>query len=122
MSVLPEVSEKLAVRYEYFPTQWQLVVWRNWGYVSASRISKALGTNEENIRQAAEMLGLNPEQPVDLEWEKRGFLTIIRDNWNICTYEQIMTLLDISAEELAFILKEDDFMWVKLGGMKPEVI
>lgn len=118
MSVLPEVSEQQAIIYDYFPTTWQAVVWRNWGYVPVERIAEALGTSSGKICEAAEALGLNPDEPVNPLWEKRGFLTTIRENWHLCTYEQILTLLNISAEELAFILKEDDFMWIKLGGMK----
>lgn len=121
MSILPKPSDKQAIPYEYFPTPWQAVVWRNWGYVPAERIAKALETSKENIQKAAEALGLNPNEPVNEAWEKRGFLTLIRNNWHICTYEQIMTLLNLSEEALAFILKEDDFMWVKLGEMKPTV-
>lgn len=121
MSVLPEVSEQQAIIYDYFPTTWQAVVWRNWGYVPVERIAEALGTSSGKICEAAEALGLNPDEPVNPLWEKRGFLTTIRENWHLCTYEQILTLLNISAEELAFILKEDDFMWIKLGGMKPAV-
>lgn len=121
MSILPEVSDVRAIEYEYFPTRWQAVVWRNWGYVSVERIAKALATSCEKIREAAEILGLNPEEPVNEAWEKRGFLTIIRNNWHLCTYEQILILLNISEEALAFILKEDDFMWIKLGSLKPMV-
>ncbi len=121
MSILPEVSDVRAIKYDYFPTRWQAVVWRNWGYVPVEKIAKALGTSSENIREAAEVLGLNPAETVNPAWGKRGFLTIIRENWHLCTYEQILILLNISDEELAFILKEDDFMWIKLGGMKPMV-
>lgn len=121
MSVLTEVSDIKAIKYDYFPTPWQAVVWRNWGYIPVERIATALGTSCEQIQEAAEMLGLDAEEPVNEMWEKRGFLTTIRENWHLCTYEQILTLLNISDEELAFILKEDDFMWIKLGGMKPMV-
>lgn len=121
MSVLPKVSEVKAIEYQYFPTPWQAVVWRNWGYIPAERIAKALKTSSEHICEAAKQLGLNPQEPVNESWQKRGFLTTIRDNWHLCTYDQILTLLDISDEELAFILKEDDFMWIKLGSMKPMV-
>lgn len=121
INVLPEVSEKQAIKYDYFPTAWQAVVWRNWGYLPVERIAKALQTTVDNIKEAAEMLGLNPEEPVDFVWEKRGYLTLIRDNWHLCTYEQILTLLNLSEETLAFILKEDDFMWFKLGNLKPAV-
>ena len=121
MSILTEVSDKKAINYEYFPTRWQAVVWRNWGYVPVERIAKALKTSCGNIREAAAELGLNPNEPTNEIWEKRGFLTLIRANWHLCTYQQILTLLNMSEEDLAFILKEDDFMWTKLGDMKPKV-
>lgn len=121
MSALPQVSNKKAVLYDYFPTVWQTVIWRNWGYIPVDRIAAALETSCENIYCAATQMGLDENEPVNPMWEKRGYLTTIRDNWHICTYEQLMILLNISAEELAFILKEDDFMWVKLGNEKPQV-
>ena len=121
MSVLPKVSEKLALNYDYFPTAWQAVLWRNWGYVPVARLAKALDTTVLELKNAAELMGLNPEQEANEIWLKRGYLTIIRNNWHLCSYEQILTLLDITAEELAFILKEDDFFWVKLGCLKPSV-
>ena len=119
MNILPEVSSNKAIDYKYFPTHWQAVVWRNWGYVPVERIATALDASCKIIKEAAKELGLNPEESVNEAWEKRGFLTLIRNNWHLCTYEQILTLLNISAEQLAIILKEDDFMWVKLGEMKP---
>ncbi|MBQ2986074.1 MAG: hypothetical protein IJE23_01180 [Tyzzerella sp.] len=121
MNSLPEISDVRAIQYEYFPARWQAVVWRNWGYVPVKRIAAALGTSCEEIQDAAATLGLNPKEQVNEAWEKRGYLTIIRNNWHLCTYKQILTLLNISAEELAFILKEDDFMWIKLGSLKPLV-
>ena len=121
MSILPKVSEKQAIQYSYFPTTWQAVVWRNWGYVEATRIAEALDTSVGNVKEAAKDLGLVPDIVVGDVWTKRGYLTIIRNNWHLCSYEQIQTLLGITAEELAFILKEDDFMWVKLGELKPQV-
>ena len=121
MNILPEVSKKQAIKYDYFPTAWQAVVWRNWGYLPIERIAKALKATVKEIKEAAKMLGLNPNEVINPMWEKRGYLTIIRNNWHLCTYEQILILLNLSEEALAFILKEDDFMWVKLGNMKPAV-
>lgn len=119
--MLPKASDAKAIKYDYFPTPWQAVIWRNWGYVPVERIARVLDTSCDVIRESAKMLGLNPEEPADEVWDKRGYLTIIRNNWHLCTYEQILILLNLSEEELAFILKEDDFMWVKLGEMKPKV-
>ncbi len=121
MSVLPKVSEKSAINYDYFPTAWQAVLWRNYGYVPLSRIAKVLKTSETELEMAAELMGLESQQDANEIWLKRGYLTIIRNNWHLLSYEQILTLLDISDEELAFILKEDDFLWVKLGCLKPSV-
>ena len=121
MSVLPKVSEKKALVYDYFPTAWQAVLWRNWGYVPAKRLAKALDTTVLELKKTAELMGLNPEQEVDENWLKRGYLTIIRNNWHLCSYEQILTFLDITDKELAFVLKEDDFFWIKLGCLKPSV-
>lgn len=122
MGILPEISKEKAAKYDYFPTTWQAVIWRNWGYIPVERIASAIGTDCETVRSSAKLMGLNPDETVNSEWERRGYLTIIRNNWNLCTYEQIMQLLDISEKQLAFILKEDDFLWIKLGSMKPYVI
>lgn len=122
MGLLPPVSDKKALNYEYFPTKWQAIIWRNWGYVPVERIAEVLGTTIEIVKQTAKMMGLDPEQSANPIWEKRGFLTLIRNNWHLCTYEQILTLLNISEETLAFILKEDDFMWCKLGELKPQLV
>lgn len=121
MSVLPEVSELRAIRYEYFPTVWQNVIWRNWGYVPIERLAKILDASCEELKRAAELMGLDPEETVKEIWEKRGYITLIRNNWHLCTYEQLLVLLNMTEETLAFILKEDDFLWVKLGFIKPLV-
>lgn len=111
---------KKTLNYDYFPSTWQAVVWRNWGYIPVERIAKAIEASEADIKQAAKELGL-PDMEPDLTWLKRGYLTIIRNNWMICTNEQICTLLEMTEDKLDFILKEDDFFWIKLGSFKPEV-
>ena len=87
------------IDYKYFPTTWQAVIWRNWGYVPVERIAKAIDTTEENVKNAAKELGLMEVEP-DVAWLKRGYLTIIRNNWMICTNEQICTLLEITQDKL----------------------
>ncbi|MHB9031425.1 MAG: hypothetical protein ACYC6L_00105 [Anaerolineae bacterium] len=121
MEALPATSTIPAVRYPHFPSTWQAVVWRNWGLVPVSRLAKALGAAELEIRAAAAQLGLDPDLEANPAWLVRGYLTIIRENWHLCTFEQLLILLDIPAETLAFILKEDDFLWHKMGQLKPQV-
>ncbi|NLF94468.1 MAG: hypothetical protein GX564_11340, partial [Oligosphaeraceae bacterium] len=42
-------------------------------------------------------------------------------NWHLLSYEQLLQLLGWTAEKLEFILREDDFLWHKLGNAKPQL-
>src|SRR5438094_807185 len=64
-------------------------------------------------------MGLPPEEAVPARYRSRLYLTIIRRNWHLLPYEQLLELLEMSPDQLAEILREDDFLWVKLGGLKP---
>lgn len=116
------MREQRAVSFPYFPTPWQAVIWQNWGYIPAERIASILSTDKTTVRTEAERLGLDPHASIVPMWQKRGYLTTIRENWHLCTNEQIMELLQLSEKDFSFILKEDDFLWVKLGYFKPEVV
>jgi hypothetical protein len=52
--------------------------------------------------------------------QARSYITVIKRNWHLLPYEQLLVLLDWTAERLAFTLREDDFLWIKLGSLKPE--
>lgn len=119
MGVLPEVSDRAPVAYDYFPTVWQAVLFRNWGLMPVERLAAVLGTDESTLREEAEKLGLDGKADADENWITRGYLTIIRENWHLLPFEDICTLLNITDEHLAFLLKEDDFMWHKMGQVKP---
>lgn len=112
---------KPSATYPHFPAPAFAVIFRNWGLVPAARIALALDTTEAAVRRAAARMGLDPDAGVSPLWRKRGFLTVIRNNWNLCDYDQIMALLDMTDEQLEFTLREDDFMWDKMGSLKPVV-
>ena len=114
-------ATKPAVECRHFPTTWQAVLWRNWGMVPLERLAKALRTTSEKLLQAGGMMGLSLDESQCDKWLTRGYLTIIRQNWHLLSYDQILTILDWTAEKLDFILREDDFFWIKLGCMKPAV-
>ena len=97
------------------------MIWRNWGLVEVSRIAKALDSDEDTVSNWAARMGLDPHPSVSPLWRQRGFLTVIRNNWNLCDYDQILALLDMTDEQLEFTLREDDFMWDKMGSLKPVV-
>lgn len=102
-----------------FPVKWQSVIFRNYGFVSSDKLADVLRCDEETVRREAQRLGLIGEFfPCD--WEKKGYISIIRNNWFLLPYSQLVNLLGITEERLEFILENDDFLSVKLGKFKPE--
>ncbi len=89
--------------------------------ITSVRLAEVLGTSEFNINQLAEAMGLSVNRNVQQNlWLQHGYMTILRNNWHLLPYEQLLTLLGWSAEKMAYILKEDDFCWNKLGRLKPK--
>jgi hypothetical protein len=117
--VLPVGDAPLPVPAAHFPTPLHAVIWRNWFMVQPERIARAAGTDADKVRDIAEAMGLPREPEVSPQWKRRGYITIVRRNWHLVPYEQLLTLLDMSADELAFSLREDDGLYIKLGSHKP---
>ncbi len=101
----------------YFPSSYHAAIFRLWETTSAERIANALESTLEDVLEAAEKMGL-PKQKCSPEWEKRGYISIIKSVWHILPYEQILKLLNWSEEKFSNILKDEDFLYVKLGNVK----
>lgn len=115
-----ENGRKEAIDYDYFPHRQYAFVWRNWTVVPKDKIAQILSTSVENVEALATSMGLPAEQSVEPEWATtRGYITVLRRNWHILPYEQLTQLLGMSREELKFRLIEDDFLFTKLGKIKP---
>jgi len=117
--ILPAGNARPALELKHFPDRLHAFVWRNWEMVSLERMAQVLGTRPEKVRQTGESMGLPPHSRPPAEYQQRGYISIIRRNWHLLPYEQLLTLLDWDAEKLAFTLKEDDFLLIKLGSFKP---
>jgi hypothetical protein len=117
---LPVGANPPALEFAHFPTRMHALVWRNWNLVETDRIAKVLETSAENVRAAAASMGLPAEVKVPANFRTRLYLSIIRRNWHLLPYEQLLTLLDMSSEQLSQTLREDDFLWIKLGSLKPK--
>jgi len=117
--VLPSGSAPPAIEFTHFPDRLHAFVWRNWELVSAERMAKVLETTPENVHKIGSSMGLPTHLAFTEGYEQRAYITIIRRNWHLLPYEQLLTLLDWDAEKLAFTLREDDFLWIKLGSLKP---
>lgn len=114
MSISPAPTIGKTLPVSHFPTDFQTAIFRLWECVPCAQIAKVLKTSPDNIYTAAKAMGL-PEQEFLTEWHDRGYISIIRAMWNLMPYEQILELLDYTEERLNFILKEDDFLGIKLG-------
>ncbi len=117
--VLPASSSPAPIEFKHFPDRLHAFVWRNWEMVSLERMAGVLGTTPEKVRQVGESMGLPAHRTPPAEYQRRGYITIIRRNWHLLPYDQLLQLLGWDAEKLAFTLREDDFLWVKLGNLKP---
>ncbi len=122
--VLPHGTAPAAIVSRHFPDRVHEFVWRNWNAVEPAKLAKILSATTPDITAMAESMGL-PRSGADTTrtaqlLRERGYITLIRRNWHLLPYEQLLELLEMTPERLAFALREDDFLWVKLGNLKPK--
>ena len=115
-----EPCEKPAMGCAPFPDRMSAYVWRNWGLVDKALLAETVGAKPEDLTAIAGQMGLEPDPVVLPEWRRKGYITIVRRNWHLLPYDQLLKVLDMTREELRFSLMEDDFLWVKLGRIKPK--
>ncbi|MBQ6472670.1 MAG: hypothetical protein IJJ33_11850 [Victivallales bacterium] len=109
-----------ALPLNHFPARWQAVVFRNWGMVPSERLARVLRCTVAEVTEAARQMGLPPADATEIEkWTRLGYLSIIRQNWDLLNYAGLLQLLDWSREKLIKVLREEDFLWHKLGNTKP---
>ncbi len=118
-SQLPEGPALDPVSAPHFPDRMHAFIWRNWGLVPVERLAAVLEAEPQQVRAVALAMGLPDWPPLDEHKRRRCYITLIRRNWHLLPYEQLLQLLDWTEEELAYTLREDDFLWAKLGGLKP---
>ena len=114
--MLPEIRDVQPLPY-FTPQKWQTVLLRNYGLVEPSRLAAVLEMDEETLVYEATRLGLD-KITYDPSWKKLGYINIIKANWHLVPYEQLLMLLDMDEGTLDYCLKEDDFLGIKLGSFK----
>ena len=115
-----EPCTQAAVDCAPFPDRMSAYVWRNWFVVPHARLAAAVGASEAELEGVAVEMGLPAKVDVLPEWRRRGYITVVRRNWHLLDYPQLLQVVDMTREELAFSLMEDDFLFVKLGNLKPK--
>ena len=114
--MLPTVKNVKELEYST-PQKWQTVLLRNFGLVDTALLASVLGTDKETLLIEAKRLGIDAIK-YDARWRSLGYINIIKNNWHILPYSQLLELLGMDEEELAYCLKEDDFLAIKLGSFK----
>ncbi len=114
MISLPQPTAGKHLKVSHFPTAYQILIFRLWEMIPASKLAEVIKTTEANVVKAAADMGLGVQKNLD-QWHTRGYISILKAVWNLLPYEQIYTLLDWDADRLSFCLREDDFLAGKLG-------
>jgi len=108
-----------AIVEDHFPNRLCQFIWRNWALVNTDRIAEVAGTTPRNILRLGAAMGLPAKPTITSDQLRRIYVTVIRQNWHLLPTGQLTQLLGWDAEKLAFTLKEDDFLDIKLGRDKP---
>ena len=102
-----------------FPDRMSAYVWRNWFLVPHDRLAATVGAAEAELEKVAAEMGLPAKVDVLPAWRRQGYITVLRRNWHLLDYPQMLKLLGMTRRQLYFSLMEDDFLWHKLGQLKP---
>jgi hypothetical protein len=119
VSELPAGPAPEPVCFPHFPDRLHAFVWRNWPLVPVERMARVVGARPEDIARLGRAMGLGERPRIAPGQQGRSYLTIIKRNWHLLPYGQLLELLGWTAEQLAYTLREDDFFFIKLGSLKP---
>lgn len=119
LSDLPAGPAPEPVSIPHFPDRLHAFVFRNWQLVPAERMAQVIGASREQVVQLGRAMGLAGPPRISRDQFRRSYVTIIRRNWHLVPYEQLLKLLGWDAGRLAYTLREDDFLYIKLGSLKP---
>jgi hypothetical protein len=119
IAILPHGPAAPAIASQHFPDRVHEFVWRNWDAVPPAKIAEVIGASVDEVTAVAVSMGLPEAVSVPPAMRERGYVSLIRRNWHLLPYEQLLQLLDMTPERLDVMLREEDFLWIKLGRTKP---
>lgn len=117
--VAPEGAPPPEVMFEHMPDRLHAYVWRNWNLVPTKTLADTVGATEQQIASIARSMGLPDNRPIPEKFRRQAYITIVRRNWHLLPVDQLLKLINMTPEEFAFGLREDDVLLIKLGGSKP---
>ena len=98
--VLPPENNLPPLESRYFPDRLHAFVWRNWNAVEPAKLAKILHTSVDNVQALAASMGLPPDAAVGPEMRARGYITLLRRNWHLLPYDQLMELVEMTPQRL----------------------
>lgn len=110
---LPGIGKE-PVEFLHFPTKECAFVFRALEFFSYEKIAQILETTPDKIRELGLAMGIGSDRKDDV-WLKKGYITIIRSMWHLLPYEQLLQLLETDADAFAILLREEDFLDIKLS-------
>jgi hypothetical protein len=119
LAELPAGPAPEPVSFPHFPDRLHAFVWRNWPLVPLERMARVVRARPADLARLGHAMGLRGPPRIPRGQQTRSYLTIIKHNWHLLPYEQLLELLDWTPEQLAYTLREDDFFFIKLGSLKP---
>src|SRR5690348_2045015 len=94
------------VTIPHFPSRLHAYVWRNWQLVPVERLAQVVGAQPDDIMRLGRAMGLPTPRPVGEDQWRRSLITIIRRNWHLLPYEQLLALVGWTEGQLVFALRE----------------
>ena len=99
-TVLPQGNARASIVSRHFPDRVHEFVFRNWNAVEPAKLAKILGASVRDVTALAESMGLPPAVAVPPAMRERGYGTLIRRNWHLLPYEQLLQLVEMTPERL----------------------
>jgi len=121
ISDLPVGPAPKAVSLPHFPDRLHAYVWRNWMLVPVERLAKVIDATPADLVAIGRSLGLGDPPKITEDQRQRSYITVLRRNWHLLPYEQLIELLGWTVDKLAYALREGDGLFWWFGCHKPNV-
>ena len=118
---LPMGSAPEPVALPHFPDRLHAYVWRNWTLVPVERLAQVVGPQPQAILDIGRAMGLPDPPEISAEQQQRTHITVLRRNWHLLPYDQLIELLGWTPEKMAYALREGDGLFWWFGQYKPKV-
>ena len=109
------------VAFPHFPDRLHAYIWRNWQLVPLERLAKVVGASPPEILAVAGSMGLGDPPGITEENRERTYITVLRRNWHLLPYEQLLQLLEWTPEQMLYCLREGDGLFWWFGRYKPRL-